>query len=253
MQKSINNCLIIFVLLTIFSSCTFSDSTIESETLTNETINSQDASFHEDFVVEYDKNGMAVLTDYRGDGGNIVIPEGINIIGEHVFDLIYSTDIMVIESVYIPDTVTIISDFAFFCCYYPDLEENVPFSNLGLREIRMSSNIEYIGKKSFCECMYLENIYFDSIPKHTIIIDDQAFAYCESLTSFQLPDSVLLGENVFFNTELDLKYSDKYNTFYPVKDKNDSESILYPTGDIEIVEPIIVYQPPIETNNDIDN
>ncbi len=84
--------------------------------------------------------------------------------------------------------------------------------NEGVQQIRMSSNIEYIGVSAFDNCIYLETIEFDSVPQTTVSINDKAFAYCYSLKEVQLPASVLFGNNVFEGTELDKDYPSQYNS-----------------------------------------
>ncbi len=220
--------LVTFSLILTLPSCTFQ--TFDTETLLAS--HSSDISFSQDFQVEYDENGLTVLTQYCGSGGDVVIPDGINIIGEHVFDLLTYTDGRVITSVYIPDTVTIIEDYAFLCCYR---------MNEGLQQIRMSSNIEYIGVGAFDNCVYLETIEFDSLPQTTVSINDKAFAYCNSLKEVQLPASVLFGNNVFEGTELDNDYSAQYNSLpSPIAS---SEALETDSGEMEIVPEIIIYSP----------
>ena len=201
---------------------------IESASFLNKTSDSPEISFSQDFITEYDENGLVILTKYCGKGGDVVIPDGINVIGRHVFDLLTYTDVRVITSVYIPDTVTVIDDYAFLCCYYLDD---------GLREIRMSSNIESIGTSAFDNCIYLETVKFDAIPQNTVSINDKAFAYCNSLTDIQLPDSVLLGSDVFIGTGIEEDYSAGYNSL--VSQTESPESVQLNSEDMEIVPEIV--------------
>ncbi|MGN1345420.1 MAG: leucine-rich repeat protein [Eubacteriales bacterium] len=220
--------ILILSLLLILSSGTSKPIHTESPSSLPEAVSSPAAAFSQDFAVEYDENGRAILTKYCGPGGDVVIPDGINMIGKHVFDLLTYTDERVITSIYIPDTVTIIDDYAFLCCYR--LED-------GLREIRMSSKIEYIGTSAFDNCVYLETIQFDSIPQHTVSIGEQAFAYCNSLKEIQLPASILLGSDVFVGTALEEDYSAKYNSLIPPL--TSPEPLLPNAEDMEIVPEIV--------------
>lgn len=167
--------------------------------------------FPEAFLVEYDENGLVVLADYRGEGGEVIIPDGIQVIGHGAFDgVLYYENISrffpkykTITSVYIPDTVTVISDYAF---------QILVSAKDGLHTVRMSSNIEYIGKAAFADNHYLEEVTFDALPEHTVHIADKAFCYCESLTEITLPDSVLMGKDVFIGTPFDETYTALYGT-----------------------------------------
>lgn len=225
--------LVTFSLILTLPSCTFQI----FDTETSLASPSSDISFSPDFLVEYNENGLTVLTKYYGPGGDIVIPDGIIIIGKHVFDLLTYTDERVITSVYIPDTVTIIEDYAFLCCYY---------MNEGLQQIRMSSNIEYIGVSAFDNCIYLETIEFDSVPQTTVSINDKAFAYCNSLKEVQLPASVLFGNDVFVGTELDKDYSAQYNSLPSTIAS--PETLETDSGEMEIV-PEITHTKNDEENN----
>ena len=183
--------------------------------------------FPEAFLVEYNEDGLVVLTRYRGEGGEVIIPDGIQVIGNGAFDgVLYYENISrffpkykTITSVYIPDTVTVISDYAF---------QILVSAKDGLHTVRMSSNIEYIGKAAFASNHYLEKVTFDALPEHTVRIADEAFCYCESLTEITLPDSVLMGKDVFIGTPFDETYSALYGTL-PEEE----------TEPVEVVPPVL--------------
>ena len=183
--------------------------------------------FPEAFLVEYNEDGLVVLTWYRGEGGEVIIPDGIQVIGNGAFDgVLYYENISrffpkykTITSVYIPDTVTVISDYAF---------QYLVSAKDGLHIVRMSSNIEYIGKAAFASNHYLEKVTFDALPEHTVRIADEAFCYCESLTEITLPDSVLMGKDVFIGTPFDETYSALYGTL-PEEE----------TEPVEVVPPVL--------------
>lgn len=137
---------------------------------------------HQDFLVSTYEDEIW-LTAYWGEGGDVVIPNGVTRICASSF-MEYPYEI---TSIYIPDSVTVIESNAFATRYRDDT----------LKEVRMSSNIEYIGYNAFGMQTALEKVYFDELPDHTVIIDNHAFAGCSSLTEFQMPESFLLGENVF--------------------------------------------------------
>ena len=195
----------------------------EDETLPQKSLE----DFPEAFLVEYNEDGLVVLTWYRGEGGEVIIPDGIQVIGNGAFDgVLYYENISrffpkykAITSVYIPDTVTVISDYAF---------QYLVSAKDGLHTVRMSSNIEYIGKAAFASNHYLEKVTFDALPEHTVRIADEAFCYCESLTEITLPDSVLMGKDVFISTPFEETYSALFGTL-PEEE----------TEPVEVVPPVL--------------
>ena len=210
----------------------------EDETLPQKSLE----DFPEAFLVEYDENGLVVLADYRGEGGEVIIPDGIQLIGHGAFDgVLYYENISrffpkykTITSVYIPDTVTVISDYAF---------QILVSAKDGLHTVRMSSNIEYIGKAAFADNPYLEEVTFDALPEHTVRIADEAFCYCESLTEITLPDSVLMGKDVFISTPFDETYTALYGTL-PEEETEPVEVVppVLSPEDMVLVPEIIVTQ-----------
>ena len=79
-----------------------------------------------------------------------------------------------ITSVVIPDSLTEISDNAFFECK-------------NLTSVTIGKNVKRIGKSAFKNCLSLTTI---EIPKGVEIIDESAFEYCESLVEVKIGESV---------------------------------------------------------------
>ena len=113
------------------------------------------------------KNG--VLIDYKGEGGNVVIPDGVWKIDWFAFDGCKG-----LTSVHIPDSVTKIGRRAFCGC-----------SNLS--SINIPDSVTVIGIRAFSCCYGLTSI---NIPYSVKEIGDYAFEYCHCLTSVHIPDSV---------------------------------------------------------------
>lgn len=95
-------------------------------------------SAEEDFVIE-----DGVLVGYNGEGGEVVIPEGVTSIADNVFK-----DNKSITKVVFPEGLISIGNSAFEMASY-------------LAEIRFASTIESIGQKAFKGCMSLESADFE--------------------------------------------------------------------------------------------
>ena len=123
-----------------------------------------------------------VLNKYVGDGGEVVIPEGVTSIGEGVF-----FECSEITSVTIPKTVTEIGPFSFWCC-----------SNL--TNIIIPEGVTNIGERAFNGCASFTSII---IPEGVKSIGKGAFFGCSELTSITIPKTVTsIGNLAFFQTSL---------------------------------------------------
>lgn len=122
------------------------------------------------FIVE---NG--VLTEYTGDDGYVVIPEGIVSIGEEAFSYCRC-----ITDVILPYGVVNIGDNAFYGC-------------TNLKHINIPESITSIGRNAFCECNKLEDI---SVPESVTDIGEGAFCGCELL---QDEDGFVIVGNVLYD------------------------------------------------------
>ena len=111
---------------------------------------------HEDFLI--DESGT--LTGYSGDGGDIVIPDGVMYIGDFAFKNCDS-----ITGVYIPDGVVSIGEGAFAECD-------------GIETVRVPESVESMGKAAFIRCVKLKEI---TIPDAVSHISNYAFDSCVSL------------------------------------------------------------------------
>ena len=162
-------------------------------------------SANSDFVIE---NG--VLLEYKGPGGEVIIPEGVTEIPilrfEHCNHL---------TRVVLPESLQSINIRAFYDC-------------INLKEVVISKNVSYIGEGAFDSCERLERIIVDEenetfrvqngllmagttvevcpgglrgvcqIPEGTTRISSFAFSGCHRLTEIRIPDTVIgIGKSAF--------------------------------------------------------
>lgn len=100
----------------------------------------------------------------------------------------------------IPDSVTIISDWAFSECRK-------------LNRISIPDSVNEIGEGAFCNCVLLDEL---EVPDSVTVIDDCAFRGCASLEKIIIPSSVKeLGWGVFDGCKKDMVvYCDEGSAIY---------------------------------------
>ena len=148
------------------------------------------------FVIE---NG--VLKEYKGQGGDVVIPEGVTSINDGAFYKCSS-----LTSIVIPEGVTSIGNWAFNGCssltsvVIPEGVTSIGDSAFAgcssLTSIVIPESVTSIGDSAFWRCSSLTSIV---IPEGVTSIGDSAFAGCSSLTSIVIPESVTsIGDSAFW-------------------------------------------------------
>ncbi|MDR1919950.1 MAG: leucine-rich repeat domain-containing protein, partial [Tannerellaceae bacterium] len=163
-----------------------------------------------DFAIDY--NG--VLTQYRGAGGDVVIPDGVIVIGRYAFSSCYS-----LNSVVIPNSVAVINDFAFTDCRnltsvtIPNSVTTIgraAFENSGLTSISLPSSVSRLGESVFWGCIRLSSI--DVEDNNTAYASEEGVLYNKDKTSlimypsgknettYEIPNSVIsIGEGALGN------------------------------------------------------
>lgn len=116
-----------------------------------------------DFIIE-----VGVLKAYKGASTDVVIPNGVTVIGEGAFRGLGIT------SVYIPQSVVKIHSYAFCDC-------------VSLKEITLPNTTSIIAAYTFKGCINLHSI---SIPDSVTKIENYAFADCYKLAEIMIPNSV---------------------------------------------------------------
>lgn len=121
------------------------------------------------------------LDYYRGEGGDIVIPNYVKSIGDNAFVENFST-----TNIFIPEGVTSIGRSAF---YYND----------HLISVSIPSTVTQIGKSAFARCERLREVV---IPEGVTVIRESCFDGCKALTSVQLPSTVTgIEDYAFYDCE----------------------------------------------------
>ncbi|MCQ2471537.1 MAG: leucine-rich repeat domain-containing protein [Clostridia bacterium] len=141
-----------------------------------------------DFII--DENG--VLIGYTGNGGDVVIPDGVTGINDCAF-----SEREDITSVTIPDSVKSIDAGAFEDCTnlisvtLPNglkAIENETFMNcINLENVTIPDSVESIGASAFENCTGLKNVI---IPNSVKSIGVCAFNYCKGIESITISDNV---------------------------------------------------------------
>ncbi len=133
---------------------------------------------NEDFIFTYSKDDHSlILKQYVGPGGDVVVPEGVVVIGCEAFK--NRADV---TSVTLPDSVLEIGKSAFWRC-------------TNLKHIRLPIHLDYIDKFAFRYCESLTQLDFPNTVSH---FGKSVFFGCRSLSFLRLPACVSeIPENCF--------------------------------------------------------
>lgn len=197
-----------------------------------------------DFIIE-----GGILVRYEGEGGDIVLPDGIIGIKTSAFQGHEE-----ITGVVIPEGVTEIPDQAFYKCgnltsvTIPDgvtyIGHNA-FSQTGLTSVVIPDSVEAIPE-AFRDCKNLKSVSLGRglteitayafqgagltevvIPDNVTSIGNRAFAFCDELTSITIPASVRkIGDSAFAQRAGENSYSTR-NDILTVRCEENSAASAY--------------------------
>ena len=130
-----------------------------------------------DFVIR-----GGVLVKYNGAATEVVVPNGVKIIGGENSHSGAFKDCIGITSVVLPDSVQEIGDYSFQGC-------------AGLKSVVIPNSVQKICHAAFSGCSSLPSI---TIPNSVQTIGDTTFYGCSSLSSVEIPNSVQKIGNLAF-------------------------------------------------------
>lgn len=139
-----------------------------------------------DTVWDITENGA--LRRYNGKGGAVTVPDGVNTILPNAFGWNDS-----VISVTLPPSVTAIGRMAFFSCS-------------ALEFLYLTDNVSEIGESAFEHCSELKKVV--TVKENDALLKSEehlsgdvgkcAFAFCDELSSAELPSGITrIGPNVF--------------------------------------------------------
>lgn len=125
-----------------------------------------------------------ILRQYTGDDEKLVLPDGINLIGDNVFK-----DCASLKEIIIPNSVTKIGVSAFSGC-------------VNLEKVTFPSELEIIDSNAFRDCKNLQEIIF---PESLRVIYDYAFSGCVNIKTVVIPSNVTKLRSRCFNECVNLR------------------------------------------------
>ena len=163
---------------------------------------------------DFEITADGVLKKYRGNDTDVVIPDGVRVIGDDAFADMKGIERMIMEcehydapamkTLVIPDSVEEIGNYAFAYCAnltevdIPDSVRKIAWRAFegceSLRKVRLPAGLEEIDEYTFFLCWALKSIAIPAGVKH---IREGAFWDCP-LTGISLPEGLVsIGKDAF--------------------------------------------------------
>lgn len=74
------------------------------------------------------------------------------------------------------------------------IDDGVFYNNQTIQTVNIPDSVEYIGRQAFMHCENLAEVNFSG---YFAELDEEAFAYCTSLTAFEVPYTGVLSDGLF--------------------------------------------------------
>jgi hypothetical protein len=127
---------------------------------------------------EFATVGNSVLVSYNGDGGEVVIPDGI----KYIAGAFHENE--AITSVIVPESVIRVRSASFMGCK-------------NLEKVEFKGRDTFLESAVFAECTHLSDV---TLPAGLKVLELQTFYGCSKLTDIKLPDSIeFIGMGAFYS------------------------------------------------------
>ena len=165
---------------------------------------------------DFDISPKGVLTEYKGPGGDVVIPEGVKEIDNQAF-----TGCKGLASVTIPESVRKIRFYA--------------FGESSLQSVTIPKSVQSIEASAFCECADLTSVTFQD-REDASGIELDIFYNCPNITNVAIPRCVARIAHVLFENTLWLKNLGEFAVVdhFLIKYQGIKANVVIPEGITEI-------------------
>ncbi len=165
---------------------------------------------------DFDISPKGVLAEYKGPGGDVVIPEGVKEIANQAF-----TGCKGLASVTIPESVRKIRFYAFGEC--------------SIQAVTIPKSVQSIEESAFCECENLTSVTFQD-REDAPGMDQDIFYNSPNITNVAIPRCVARSAHKLFKDTLWLKKLGEFAIVdqFLIKYQGRKENVVIPEGITEI-------------------